>query len=115
VFDQTETGSQHASDLPSISDDPNVEHFGNFGPSANRDTTAIPLHSIPEPTADNGVRTCLANNRTFQMRTTAPMDTPLPNSGLLGPLPTPNELGLNQEEGTVGCVLASTPLQRFSQ
>jgi len=33
VFDQTETGYQHASDLPSISDDPIVEHFGNPGPS----------------------------------------------------------------------------------
>lgn len=33
MFGQTETECQHASDLPSISDGPNVEHFGNPGSS----------------------------------------------------------------------------------
>ena len=85
------------------------------GLQANRDTTAIPLHSIPEPTTNNGVETGLTNNRAFQMRSTAPMDAHFANSGLLGSTPTPNEPSLGQDEGTVRCVLPFTSVWPFSQ
>ena len=85
------------------------------GFQANGDTTAVPLHSIPEPIANNGDMTFLTNDRASQMQSTAPMGVPLANSGLLSSTPTPNELSLGQEERTVRCVLPSTSAQHFSQ
>lgn len=85
------------------------------GLQANRDTTKIPIHSVPEPVANNGVRTGFINNRAFQMQSTAPIDTPLATSGLLASVPTPNRFNLGQDGGNVGCVLPSTSIQSFSQ
>jgi hypothetical protein len=84
------------------------------GLQANRSATEIPFHSVPEPIA-NEVRTYLTNNQAFQMQSTASMDTPLVNPGLLVPAPTPIGLKLGQDKGNFGCVLPSTSVQSSSQ
>ena len=58
---------------------PTTPHNGLL---ANRDTTASPF--------DEEVMTYLASDRTFQMGSTAPMNPPLANSGLLTPSLTPD-------------------------
>ena len=75
----------------------------------------IPIHSVPEPVANNGIRTGFINNRPFQMQSTTPIDTPLATSGLLASALTPNGLNLGQDGGNVVCVLSSTSVHSFSQ
>ena len=82
---------------------------------ANRNTTEISFHSIPEPIANNWVGTCLTNIQALQIRSTTPIGTTPPNSGLLAPTPPPNGFNLSLDEGNFGYVLRSTSVQSFSQ
>jgi len=67
------------------------------GLQVNRDTMRIPFHSVPEPITQYRV----TNYPAFEMRSTAPTNTPLANSRPLVPALTPNELNPGQDERNV--------------
>jgi len=102
--------------IPSRADQPfplTAEYFQGLttsqnGLQTNRDTMGIPFHSVPEPSVHNGV----TNDPAFQMRSTAPTNTPLADPTVIVPALIPNGHNPGQDEPNVGCVyhlLLSSP------